>query len=169
MGLPIHGSQNMNHIRLINKLNYLKARYDYLLQSLRHSRKKNMKRNYYDIQCTTTTTHQRFGQESSKNIQQTSKLLKHRARNTLSSRFRTTTNTNVHKSSLSLPLKSSTHSSSKIHKQRLSNIKKAFPIISNMPFIHLNSSVILINTSPFALSDRRFGILHHHSPSLSYY
>jgi hypothetical protein len=48
-------------------------------------------------------------------------------------------------------------------------MKKSIPIVSNMPFIHLNSSVILVNTSPFSLTDRRFGILHHNSASISYY
>lgn len=73
---------------------------------------------------------------------------------------------NSHKPSLSLPLKSFYSSRSSSHKQKL---KKAFPILSNMPFIHLNTSLIFVNNSPFALTDRRFGILHHHSPSISYY
>lgn len=129
MGLPIHGSQNMNHIRLIyNKFHYVKSRYEYLLSLLRRS-----------------TASYRINRK------------KHKAKH--SNRAAT----------LSLPLKSSyshSHSYSLMHEQKL---KRAFPILSNMPFIHLNSSIILFNTSPFALTDRRFGILHHHSPSMSYY
>lgn len=133
MGLPIHGSQNMNHIRLIYcKFNYVKSRYDFLLSLLKHK----------------TVPRQNFRKK------------KQRAFNKFSHSYR-----NSHKSSLSLPLKSfySPHTS---QKQKL---KKAFPILSNMPFIHLNSSLTFVNTSPFALTDRRFGILHHHSPSISYY
>lgn len=46
-------------------------------------------------------------------------------------------------------------------------LKKSIPIISNMPRINSNLSAVLINTSPFALTDRRFGILHHDSPNSS--
>lgn len=60
------------------------------------------------------------------------------------------------------------HSQKIIMKNRLKFMKKSQPIISNMPFINFNSSLILVNTSPFALSDPRFGILHHDSPSLPY-
>lgn len=42
-------------------------------------------------------------------------------------------------------------------------------IISNMPLIGTaNESMIIINNSPFALTDRRFGILHHCARSDSY-
>lgn len=47
-------------------------------------------------------------------------------------------------------------------------LKHSIPIVSNMPMININSSIILMTHSPFALSDRRFGILHHSSPSASY-
>jgi hypothetical protein len=139
MGLPIHGSQNMNHIRLIyNKFNYVKSRYEFLLSLLRHSR----------VSC--------------RGLMRKRQKFKHKQSHSR--------NFNAHKTaavSLSLPLKSSSSfSHSLTHKQKL---KKAFPILSNMPFIHLNSSLIFVNTSPFALTDRRFGILHHHSPSMSYY
>lgn len=40
-------------------------------------------------------------------------------------------------------------------------LKRSMPIISNMPWVNSNMSAILINSSPFALTDRRFGILHH--------
>jgi hypothetical protein len=135
MGLPIHGSQNINHIRLIyNKFNYVKTRYDFLLSLLRHSPRQN----YF------SKKKQRAFNSSSKHH--------HSYRNS-------------HKPSLSLPLNSS-FSSRSSHKRKL---KKAFPILSNMPFIHLNSSLIFVNNSPFALTDRRFGIFHHHSSSISYY
>lgn len=48
-------------------------------------------------------------------------------------------------------------------------LKRSIPIISNMPWINSNFSAILINTSPFALTDRRFGILHHGNSSKSYF
>lgn len=145
MGLPIHGSQNMNHIRLIyNKFNYVKSRYEFLLSLWRHSR----------VSSSSVSCRGLIGRKRQK--------FKHKQSRSF----------NAHKTataaSLSLPLKSSSFSSSHslTHKQKL---KKAFPILSNMPFIHLNSSLIFVNTSPFALTDRRFGILHHHSPSMSYY
>lgn len=48
-------------------------------------------------------------------------------------------------------------------------LRNSYPIISNMPLINRNSSLILINHSPFALRDPRFGILHHCAQSSSYY
>lgn len=48
-------------------------------------------------------------------------------------------------------------------------LKKSFPIISNMPWVNSNASAIVLNTSPFALTDRRFGILHHGHSSRSYF
>lgn len=146
MGLPIHGSQNMNHIRLIyNKFIYVKSRYEYLLSLSRQQSILRHNKHFHN--------HRKKQKASYKNKQS---FLR------------------AYKASLSLPLKSSTlsqpppkfSSHSLMHKQKL---RQAFPIVSNMPFIHLNSSLILINTSPFALTDRRFGILHHHSPSMSYY
>lgn len=56
-----------------------------------------------------------------------------------------------------------------VTKNQMNFMKKSYPIVSNMPFINFNSSLILVNTSPFALSDPRFGILHHDSPSLPYF
>lgn len=53
-------------------------------------------------------------------------------------------------------------------KNNLKCLRKSYPAISNMPFINFNSSLILVNSSPFALSDPRFGIFHHDSPSLPY-
>lgn len=141
MGLPIHGSQNMNHIRLIyNKYNYVMTRYEFLLSLLRHS-----------VSTPSLPMRQSFSKKKSRVFSYSSKH-HHSYRNS-------------HKPSLSLPLKSS-FSRSASNTQKL---KKAFPILSNMPFIHLNSSLIFVNNSPFALTDRRFGILHHHSPSISYY
>lgn len=52
--------------------------------------------------------------------------------------------------------------------QQRQDLKNSCPIISHMPFINLNSSVFVMNTSPFGLTDPRFGILHHFSPSRSY-
>jgi hypothetical protein len=154
MGLPIHhGSQNMNHIRLItNKFNYVKARYDYLL-NLHNRARKSFKRRYRYY----GDTHfiKGGGRQRVKPA-------------TTTTRYRSTT---VHKSSLTLPLlkPSSSSSSTHFHHKKFAHLRKTLPIISNMPFIHLNSSLILINSSPFGLTDRRFGILHHHSPSASYY
>jgi hypothetical protein len=47
--------------------------------------------------------------------------------------------------------------------------EKSFPVVSNLPFIHLDSSRLVVNTSPFVLSDPSFEILHHLPPSISYY
>lgn len=48
--------------------------------------------------------------------------------------------------------------------------RNSIPIVSNMPVINIqNSSILLINDSPFGLRDKRFGILHHSQPSESYY
>jgi hypothetical protein len=64
------------------------------------------------------------------------------------------------------------------HKQRTAQLvevlekcclRNSFPIMSNMPLVRVSQSVLLLNRSPFALSDPQFGILHHHSPmSMSY-
>jgi hypothetical protein len=126
MGLPMHGSQNMNHIRLMNKLIYVRARYNYLQ---RLSRQMRLKR----------------------------KLQRHRSLPLLfapptATRPKHLFRSNVHKSSLPL-----------------AQMRKALPVVSNMPFIHLDTSLVLINSSPFALTDPRFGILHHQASSLSYF
>lgn len=42
-------------------------------------------------------------------------------------------------------------------------------IVSNMPLINVNSSVVMVNHSPFGLHDPRFGIFHHCSQSISYF
>lgn len=42
-------------------------------------------------------------------------------------------------------------------------------IVSNMPLINVNSSVVMVNHSPFGLQDPRFGIFHHCSQSVSYF
>lgn len=42
-------------------------------------------------------------------------------------------------------------------------------IISNMPLINVNSSVLMVNHSPLGLRDPRFGIFHHCSQSISYF
>jgi hypothetical protein len=143
MGLPIHGSQNMNHIRLLNKLNYVKFRYRYLLQSLNKSRENHFSNTKRLKLCLKNISHKK------KNIHKN----------------------NVHKNlKLSLPMKSSSSDSMfRVQNYNINRLNNSFPIISNMPYIHLNSSVILINSSPFALTDRRFGILHHSSPSISYF
>lgn len=53
---------------------------------------------------------------------------------------------------------------------RIQYFKNSIPIVSNMPLINIqNSSILLINDSPFGLRDKRFGILHHLQPSETYY
>lgn len=53
---------------------------------------------------------------------------------------------------------------------RIQYFKNSTPIVSNMPLINIqNSSILLINDSPFGLRDRRFGLLHHLQPSETYY
>lgn len=42
-------------------------------------------------------------------------------------------------------------------------------IVSNMPLLNVNSSIVMVNHSPFGLRDPRFGILHHCSQSISYF
>uniref|UniRef100_A0A182TA56 Uncharacterized protein n=1 Tax=Anopheles maculatus TaxID=74869 RepID=A0A182TA56_9DIPT len=54
-------------------------------------------------------------------------------------------------------------------KRELSYGRLPTRLISNMPLIETaNESMIIINNSPFALTDRRFGILHHCTMSDSY-
>lgn len=43
------------------------------------------------------------------------------------------------------------------------------PIVSNMPLVDVNSSIVMVNTSPFGLRDPRVGILHHCAQSISYF
>lgn len=144
----MHGSQNMNHIRLIEKLIYVQAKFKYLLHLMRHTPPKRALASQPNIAAS---------------CQRTKKATKQRPKHL----YRPRAAQNAHKSSL--PSKASLPLLSKTQKQKLSHMRKAFPIVSNMPFIHLNSSLILVNTSPFALTDPRFGILHHHAPSISYY
>lgn len=128
MGLPtMHGSQNMNHIRLINKLIYVQARFK-LLQRLTMCMMQQRRR------CSMELKHLFWHQKAP----------------------------NVHKHSL--PMKNATTPLTLTQQ----DLRQAFPIVSNMPFIHQNSSLLLINSSPFALTDSRFGIFHHHQPSISY-
>lgn len=47
--------------------------------------------------------------------------------------------------------------------------RQSFPLLSNLPFISRNASLVLVNHSPFALRDPRFGIFHHCSNSISYF
>lgn len=58
-------------------------------------------------------------------------------------------------------------------KERRSNSSRLRPrkttILSNMPLINVNSSVVMVNHSPFGLRDPRFGIFHHCSQSISYF
>lgn len=42
-------------------------------------------------------------------------------------------------------------------------------IVSNMPLINFNSSVVMVNHSPFGLREPGVGILHHCSQSISYF
>lgn len=48
-------------------------------------------------------------------------------------------------------------------------LRKSYPILSNLPFINRDASIILVNRSPFALTDPRFGIFHHSAQSVSYF
>lgn len=56
-------------------------------------------------------------------------------------------------------------------KERRSNRNRSrkHGFVSNMPLINVNSSVVMVNHSPFGLRDPRFGIFHHCSQSISYY
>lgn len=56
------------------------------------------------------------------------------------------------------------------HVHTMGHFKGSVPIVSNMPLINIqNSSIVLVNDSPFGLRDKRFGILHHALPSETYY
>lgn len=58
---------------------------------------------------------------------------------------------------------------STLNTQRKSSFSHRNPIVSNMPLINVNSSILLVNHSPFALTEPQFGILHHCSQSVSYF
>lgn len=47
--------------------------------------------------------------------------------------------------------------------------RASFPMLSHMPLIDRNAELLLVNHSPFALRDPRFGILHHNALSSSYF
>lgn len=47
--------------------------------------------------------------------------------------------------------------------------RASFPMLSHMPLIDRNAELLLVNHSPFALRDPRFGILHHSALSSSYF
>lgn len=55
------------------------------------------------------------------------------------------------------------------------NVRKSIPfsvnapIVSNMPLTNVNSSIFLVNHSPFGLQDPRVGIFHHCAQSISYF
>lgn len=169
MGLPpMHGSQNMNHIRLIDKLIYVQNRYKLLkMMSQQHvsrlkaqhvARRRRAFQNHHLNNATPVIKSQ------PNNDAPMCFRLQHNNRNPITTinekrqwpNFRIASN--EHKTSLT-----------KLQKQNFKLLKEASPIVSNMPLIHVNSSIILVNTSPFGLRDPRFGILHHHSPSISYY
>lgn len=62
-----------------------------------------------------------------------------------------------------------TRSESDIFRSNDRYMRNSFPLLSNLPFIGRDASIILVNYSPFALRDPRFGIFHHCSPSVSYF
>ena len=129
MGLPsgMHGS-HMNHIRLIDKQSYVKARYNYL---------QRLYRQISPLKCALKT-------KNASNLPPQSRPRP----------------INLFKMHTKMPI-------SFFESQRIKTtpVKKSFPIVT---FIHLNSNLILLNTSPFSLTDLRFGNLHHNSTSLSY-
>lgn len=61
------------------------------------------------------------------------------------------------------------HSDNNIFRFSQRYLRKSFPILSNLPFINRDASIILVNYSPFALRDPRFGIFHHCPQSISYF
>lgn len=76
---------------------------------------------------------------------------------------------------LNLPSSSLSSLSSSYSKQRrqqcaqTTHPSRTHTIVSNMPLINVNSSVVMVNHSPFGLRDPRFGIFHHCSQSISYF
>lgn len=61
------------------------------------------------------------------------------------------------------------HSDSNLIRSNERYLRKSFPLLSNLPFINRDASIVLINHSPFGLKDPRFGIFHHCSQSVSYF
>lgn len=61
------------------------------------------------------------------------------------------------------------HSDNNIFDSNERYLRKSFPLLSNLPFINSDSSIVLVNHSPFGLRDPRFGIFHHCSQSVSYF
>lgn len=56
-----------------------------------------------------------------------------------------------------------------LNKIRPQYFHNSLPMVSNLPLINMDASMLLVNHSPFALQDPRFGILHHCSQSVSYF
>lgn len=56
-----------------------------------------------------------------------------------------------------------------LKRPKLRSPRKKSAIVSNLPLINVNSSIVMVNHSPFGLRDPRFGILHHCSQSVSYF
>ncbi len=61
------------------------------------------------------------------------------------------------------------HSDNDMFRSNKRYLRKSFPLLSNLPFINRDASIVLVNHSPFALKDPRFGIFHHCSESVSYF
>lgn len=164
----MHGSQNMNHIRLINKLIYVQNRYKLLkmmsqqhvgrLKAQRVARQSRAPQSLQVNNATPVIKSQLCNDAAMSHLQYNNNINPIRRLNEKRQWPHLRTTSNEHKTSLT-----------KLQKQKLKVLKEASPIVSNMPLIHVNSSIILVNTSPFGLRDLRFGILHHHSPSISYY
>lgn len=67
-----------------------------------------------------------------------------------------------------IPFRISSRSRLKRPKSRRHTIRRP-SIISNLPLINVNSSIVLVNHSPFGIRDPRFGLFHHCSQSISYF
>lgn len=61
------------------------------------------------------------------------------------------------------------HSDNCVFRSNERYLRKSFPLLSNLPFIDRDASIVLVNHSPFALRDPRFGLFHHCSQSVSYF
>lgn len=72
----------------------------------------------------------------------------------------------LHKSQPNIKIR---HSDNDIFRSNERYLRKSFPLLSNLPFIDRDASIVLVNHSPFALRDPRFGIFHHSSQSVSYF
>lgn len=72
----------------------------------------------------------------------------------------------LHKSEPNIKMR---HSSNNIFQSNERYLRKSFPLLSNLPFINRDASIVLVNNSPFGLRDPRFGIFHHCSQSVSYF